>query len=145
MHSLFYAGMGANEQAGAKIDWWAAAADQVMRHKLAFRSIRARRDERHAKRLRIAIVVSLFFVFLAGALLIGGNAVIDPLIQAAADGREARQLGQIVYTMPDGEFCRHFAFDNMTGEITEGTITQCTYDRPKVRTREAMGFAWGAR
>jgi hypothetical protein len=137
--------MGVNQQAGAKAAWWAAATNHVGGGKLAFRSIRARRDERHAKRLRIAVVVSLFFAFLAGALLIGGNAFIDPLIQAAADGREARRLGQIVYTMPDGEFCRHFSFDNMTGEITEGTITQCAYDRPKARTREAMGFTWGAR
>ena len=44
---------------------------------------------------------------------------------AASGDREANRIGEIVYTMPDGAFCRHLAFDNATGEVTERTVEQC--------------------
>jgi hypothetical protein len=143
--SLFYAGMRAAQHAGTKADWWGAAADQIGRRTLARRSTRARRDEQRAKNARIAVVLSLFLLLLAAALLVGGRGVIDLLLRAAADEREAKRLGEIVYTMADGAFCRHLSFDNTTGELTEGAIEQCAHNLSKERTRAAIGFAWGAR
>jgi hypothetical protein len=100
--------------------------------------------QQHAKAVRTGIVLSLFLVLLMAALLVGGRAIIDPLLQSAASDREANRVGEIVYTMPDGAFCRHLAFDNMTGEVTERTVAQCDQDIGK-RTHPRAGFAWGAR
>jgi hypothetical protein len=137
--------MRAAQHAGTKADWWGAAADQIGRRTLARRSTQARRDEQRAKNARIAVVLSLFLLLLAAALLVGGRGVIDLLLRAAADEREAKRLGEIVYTMADGAFCRHLSFDNTTGELTEGAIEQCAHNLSKEHTRAAIGFAWGAR
>ncbi len=123
-------------------DSWVAAVGQVGARMRARRIARARRDER-AKSARIAIVVSLFLALLAAALLGGGHTVIDPLLQSAAAAREAKRVGDIVYSMPDGTFCRHLAFDNGTAELIEGAIEQCPNDLFKMRGRAAKGFAWG--
>jgi hypothetical protein len=136
--------MGADQQARAQADWWAAAADRLTRRTLAPRPMRGRRDE--YKTMRVTIVISMFLALLATALLVGGHAVIDPLLQAAADAREANRIGEIVYTMPDGEFCRHLSFDNMTGELSERAIQLCSGENiARPRTRSAVGFAWGQR
>lgn len=137
--------MRAAERAGDNSDSATATADHVSRRMPSYRSARARRDEQHAKTARIAVVLSLFLVLLAAALLVGGRAVIDPLLQAAADAREAKRVGQIVYTMPDGTFCRHLSFDNTTGELTEGAIETCGHNQLIERARATIGFAWGAR
>lgn len=137
--------MRAGLRAGTKADSWIAAADAVSPPTLARRQTRARRDERHAKAARATVVISLFLVLLAAALLVGGRAVIDPLLQLAAQGREAKRAGEIVYTLPDGTFCRHLSFDNATAELTEGAVEQCPSDLVKGRARAAMGFAWGGR
>ncbi len=117
-----------------------ALAQNTLAHKLA----RLRRDEQQAKAARIAVVLSLFLVLLVTALLVGGRAIIDPLLQAAADAREAKRTGEIVYTLPDGAFCRHLSFDNATAELTEGTIERCAHDLSRGQTRPMMGFAWGS-
>ena len=70
--------------------------------------------------------------------------MIDPLMQAASGDREANRVGEIVYTMPDGAFCRHLAFDNATGEVTERTVEQCDQNIGKPK-RPKMGFTWGKR
>jgi hypothetical protein len=88
------------------------------------------------------LVLSLLLVLLAAALLIGGRAVIDPLLRAAAADREAHRLGEIVFNMP-GTVCRHLSFDNKTAAITEGAVEPCAQDQPQANG--AMGFAWGAR
>lgn len=107
--------------------------------------MRARSDEQRAKSARIAIVVSLFLVLVAAALLVGGHAVIDPLLQSAAAAREAKRVGDIVYSMPDGTFCRHLSFDNASSELVEGAIEQCPSDLIKKGRRTPLGFAWGQR
>jgi hypothetical protein len=107
-------------------------------------SIRARRDEQHAKAVRTGIVLSLFLVLLMAALLVGGRALIDPLLQSAGEDREANRVGEIVYTMPDGAFCRHLAFDNVTGEVTERTVEQCDQNIGR-RTHAKAGFSWHTR
>ncbi len=81
--------------------------------------MRARRDERRAKSVRLAVVLSLFAVLLATALLVG-RAVIDPVLRPAANTRDAKRVGDIVYWMPDGSFCRRLSFDNETASLTEG-------------------------
>ena len=147
MPSVLYGGMQASHAAatrptGTKADWLAVAAGRVAGRKLYRWSMRARRDEQRAKKIRTAVVLSLFMLFLVGALLLGGRAAIDPLLQAAGDGREARREGQIILTMPDGIYCRHVAFDNTTGAFSERTVEQCANDISKPRTRESIGFAW---
>ncbi len=111
------------------------------------RAARARRDERHAKTRRIVIVLLLFLGPLAAALLIGGHAIVDPVLRAAADAREANRVGDIVFTMPDGAFCRHLSFDNQTAELTESAAAECPEAKPRGRgpVRSSGGFAWGAR
>jgi hypothetical protein len=123
----------------------AAAVNHVGGRSLERWSTRARRDERHAKAVRTGVVLSLFFVLLTAALLVGGRAVIDPLLEAASGDREANRIGEIVYTMPDGAFCRHLAFDNVTGEVTERTVEQCDGNIGKPSKHARMGFTWGKR
>src|SRR5208282_794027 len=103
---------------------------------------RVRIDEEHAKSGRLVVVASLFLALVAAALLAGGHTAIDPLLQAAVEAREARGVGDIVYTMPDGIFCRHMSFDNTTAEIVERALERCTDDIVGVRPHAMKGFAW---
>ncbi len=137
--------MRAEQHVGTKAEWLAAAVNHVGVSKIERWSMRARRDERHAKAVRTGIVFSLFLLLLTGALLVGGRALIDPLLEAAANNRESNRVGEIVYTMPDGAFCRHLAFDNVTGEVTERTVEQCDQDIGKRHTNGRTGFAWRSR
>ena len=105
---------------------------------------RARLDEERAKSTRIAIVSSLFLVLFAAVLLIGGHAAIDPLLQSAVEAREAKGVGAVVYAMPDGIFCRHMSFDNVTAEVTEGGIERCPNALVQERPRTTNGFSWSA-
>jgi hypothetical protein len=101
-------------------------------------------DEERAKSGRVVIVSSLFLVLFTAALLIGGHAAIDPLLQSAVDARETKGTGEVVVTMPDGIFCRHLSFDNVTAEIIEGGIERCANDIAGNRPHAGRGFAWGA-
>lgn len=136
--------MRASERAATATDSPNAAADRVSRRAVSYKSKRTRPDEQHAKTARLAIVLSLFLVLLIAALLVGGRALVDPLLQAAADAREARQVGDIFYTMPDGTFCRHLSFDNATAELSEGNIERCARDQSN-HERGVRGFAWRVR
>lgn len=112
----------------------------------AARRSRVRRDEQHAKNTRVAIILSLFLAFLAAALLLGGRAFIDPMLRAAAEARQSKRMGEVVFTMPDGAFCRHLSFDNKTAEVSESTIDRCPEARPRSKESATVkkGFAWGA-
>jgi hypothetical protein len=122
------------------------SADRVSARTLARRLRRAKRDELRAAAASVAIAFSLFFALLVAALLVGGQAVLEPLLHSAAALGEANRVGQIVYTMPDRVFCRHLSFDNRTAEIAERAIDQCPNDLNRVHSRgTAMGFAWGGR
>jgi hypothetical protein len=143
MALLFYAGMRATERASTTAASWTPAD----RGRVAVRrSVRVRRDEQHAKNTRVAVILSLFLAFLAAALLIGGRAFIDPMLRAAAAARQTSQTGEIVFTMPDGAFCRLLLFDNKTAEITESAVDRCPEARPRVKGSMGAkkGFAWGA-
>jgi hypothetical protein len=92
---------------------------------------------------RAVIASSAFLVLFAGTLLIGGHAAIDPLLRSVTAARETMAVGNIVYTMPDGKFCRHMSLDNATAEMTEGAIAPCQDDIVRNRPRDSRGFAWG--
>ena len=93
---------------------------------------------------RAVVSASLFLVFLAAALLVGGQAAIGPLLRTALAAREANGTGDVVYTMPDGIFCRHFSFDNATAETTEGAVERCPTNIARGRKNSAASFVWGA-
>jgi hypothetical protein len=101
-------------------------------------------DEDGATSVRAIIVSSLFLVLLAATLLFGGHAAIDPLLRSVMVARDAGAVGDVVYSMPDGKFCRHMTFDNGTGDMVEGTVERC----PDSIAREVFrstgnGFTWG--
>ncbi|MBV1699356.1 MAG: hypothetical protein KGK33_12425 [Hyphomicrobiales bacterium] len=106
---------------------------------------RTSRNDDRAKTARVAVVLSLFFVVLAAGLMIGGKAVIDPLLQKAAERREAHRMGDIVFSMRGGMLCRHLSFDNRTAAMTEGAVAPCESDVRSKRSAADQGFAWGAR
>lgn len=106
-------------------------------------AVRARRDQRRAKPLPVAVVLSLFIPLLAAAVLVG-RVVIDPAWLTAAASRVAR-VGAVVYSMPDGSFCRRLSFDNATATLTEGAVEPCPANLPKRRQGGDRNFAWGVR
>jgi hypothetical protein len=105
-----------------------------------------RRTDARAKNARLAVVLSLFLVFLVAAIFVGCRRIVAPMMrEAAAQTSEAHRKGDIVLTMPDGAFCRHLAFDNKTAELRETTVAQCQEARPRGSVRPQRGFAWGPR
>ncbi len=133
--------MRAGQRAGTDAVSWVAAADHASAR--ARRAARAHREDVRAKSARLAVVLSLFLVFLAAALLIGGRVVIDPMLRSAAVARGTNRVGTVVYTMPDGMFCRHLSFDNVTAELTEGAVEKCADEFTRRRASRASNFAWG--
>jgi len=93
--------------------------------------------------VHVVIVSALFLVLFAATLLVGGHAAIDQLVQAATEPRDPRGASSVVYTMPDGIFCRHVSFDNVTAQMTEGPIERCATDVTIARARaRPKAFAW---
>ena len=121
---------------------WFVEADHASITALARRRSRARMDEERAKSGRVVVVSSLFLVLFTAALLIGGHAAIDPILQSAMNARETKGTGEVVVTMPDGIYCRHMSFDNVTAEIVESGIERCTKDIAGNRPHTGRGFAW---
>lgn len=133
--------MRAAQEAGTGAVAWVAAADHASAR--ARRAARAQRDDQRTKSTRLAVVLSLFLALLATALLVGGRVLIDPMLRSAAEARGTNRVGAIVYTMPDGIFCRHLSFDNVTAELSEGAVEKCSGDLLSERTRRGSNFAWG--
>lgn len=140
----FYGTMSAGDRASSEAGSWFPGSGRVSVTALVRRRTQTRLDEERAKSTRVVIVSSLFLVLFAAALLIGGHAAIDPLLQAAAEAREAKGLGDVVYTMPDGIFCRHMSFDNVTAEVTRNTVERCPNSVVGGRARTTKSFSWGA-
>jgi hypothetical protein len=137
--------MSATDGGGPEAGAWFVEADHVSVTALARRRWRARLYDERAKSGRVIIVSSLFLTVIAATLMMGGHAAIDPLLQSAMAAREPKGTGDIVMTMPDGIFCRHLSFDNVTAEINEGAIERCPDDIARNRARSSNhGFAWGA-
>jgi hypothetical protein len=142
--SRFYAGMRARERVGVTAPSWGAGTYRQRQRPSERRFGGVRRAEQRAKTTRLAIVVSLFLALLAAALLVSGPVTIDPMLRAAAEA-DANRVGDIVFTLPDGLFCRHFSFDNKTAELTEGAVEPCEQPRSQGTARVPNGFVWGAR
>jgi hypothetical protein len=134
----FYAGMRVHTGSAQKSSTWFIGPNRVSTAPLKRSHVRARFGGIH-----VVIVFSLFLVLFAATLLIGGHAAIDPLLQSAAETRDSRNAGDIVYTMPDGKFCRHMSYDNVTGEQTVGSIRPCDNDIvARNHTRSYRNFTW---
>jgi hypothetical protein len=147
-HAIFplsHAAMRAVQLPSTIVAWWKKK-PVGSRGGAAVRSARVRRDEQHAKNTTLIIVLTLFSVFLAPALLIGGRALIEPILRAANERRQTNRIGEVVFTMPDGAFCRHLSFNNTTAEVIESTVDHCPEARPRGKdaVTSQKGFAWGA-
>jgi hypothetical protein len=142
----------------AKAAAWIVAADIVPTDTRAGRRSRVWLAERRDKSARAGIVCALFLVLIAAALLIGGQAAIDPLLRSAIAARETKALGDVFYAMPDGVYCRHMSFDNATAEVIEGALEPCSRDiaiehsasdarskRDARSTHASNGFTWDTR
>jgi hypothetical protein len=140
---LLYGAMRAAGKAGPLSTTWFTEPAPVRAPPRTRKTLRARLADDGVTSARAVIASSLFFVFLATALLVGGHAAIDPLLRSVIAARDAKEIGAVVYTMPDGKFCRHMSFDNQTAEIVEGALEPCTNDISRDNHRSAKGFAWG--
>jgi len=134
--------MSAAENMSPEAGAWFVEADHVSVTALARRRSRARQEDARTRFGRVIIVASLFLALLTTGLLFGGRAAIEPLLQSAEQARTTIGAGEVVYTMPDGIFCRHVSFDNLTAEISEGGIARCASDIAGNRPHVGRGFAW---
>lgn len=133
--------MHAAEGTGPDTAAWFVEPDHASSNPHVRRAAQARRNE--STSLRAVIVASIFLVLLTTSLMVGGRAALDPLLRRAAT-RNGRAKGDVVYAMPDGEFCRHMSFDNTTDEMIEGTIERCPDDIVQRQFRgPAHRFSWG--
>jgi hypothetical protein len=124
---------------------WYVQADHVRRFGHGLHATHAGLDDKRANSLALIITTSLLFVLLASAVLVGGRAVISPLMHpSAVTGNTTNNRGDIVYTMPDGMFCQHMTFDNTTGRITTGGMDRCDPSTEGDGGRLSTGFKWGS-
>jgi len=123
---------------------WYVHPDRVRRFGHGLHATHAGLDDRRANSLALIITTSLLFVLLASALMVGGHAIISPLLRARAASGGISNRGDIVYTMPDGAFCQHMTFDNSTGRITAGGIDHCDPTLGGGGSGRGTGFRWGA-
>lgn len=123
---------------------WFVEPDRAAAPPLRRRRARPVRRNADATSFRAVIVASLFLVPLATSLLLGGHAAIEPLLQMAIAARDVRSFGDVVMAMPDGKFCRHMSFDNVTAEVLEGPIERCPDNvaHEMFRSRQAHYFKW---
>jgi len=140
---LFHGAMQAGQGTSSKLDPRFVTADHAAAVPRALRTLRLQMAEDGATSARAAIVSSLFLVVLAFGLLLGGHAAIDPLLRSAMASREAKGMGDVLYAMPDGIYCRHLSFDNATAEVAESAIAHCPDDVVRDHAHGARGFAWG--
>jgi hypothetical protein len=98
--------------------------------------------EARARHTHGAIAIALILVLLVEGLMVGGRQVIGPMLQAAAERREASGVGQVVYAMPDQVFCRRLMFDNATAALVERGLESCKTDLRKERPTSTGGFSW---
>jgi hypothetical protein len=82
-------------------------------------------------------------MLLASALTVGGHAVIAPFVHATIAAGDARDSSEVVFTMPDGLFCRHMSFDNLTGEVHQGAIERCAHPVAGASPAPDSRFQWG--
>jgi hypothetical protein len=141
----FYAAMSFGNVANREAAAWFVEADQVGVTAHARRRGQPQMYDERMKSARVAIVSSLFLVLLGAGVLFGGHAAIDPLLKSAMEARENQGIGAVLYAMPDGIFCRHVSFDNVTAQVSEGSLERCAKDPAGERPRLSAGFGWHTR
>jgi hypothetical protein len=117
--------MGTSKDAGRRTIDWHVGADRAIPQGRGRDFGRTRRDEQRASKIGLIITTSLLCAVFAAATMFGGQAI-GPLLRHAAAVRDANGMGALVFTMPDGVFCRHMSFDNTTGEIGPAAIERCS-------------------
>jgi hypothetical protein len=108
-------------------------------------SSRARRNEGRVNSLALIVTTSLLFVLVISALLVGHNAVFGPFLNRETSAADRNSIGDIVYTMPDGVFCRHMSFDNVTGAVRESGMERCAELSEGPEPGGSTTFKWNAR
>lgn len=136
--------MSAGKRASTDSAKWHVHADHGGRFGHGLHASQASLDERRANSLALIITTSLLFVLFASALMVGGRAIISPLLRDSPAGGDINRRGDIVYTMPDGTFCQHMTFDNSTGRITAGGMDRCDPSIGSGADGRGTGFKWGA-
>jgi hypothetical protein len=72
------------------------------------------------------VIVTLFFGLVClAAFFVGRNAVDGFLLRSGMRSWDSAELGEVVYVMRDGFFCRRMSFDNDSSELVEHTIEPC--------------------
>ncbi len=142
---VFYGPMQPAEAAGPQAAAWFVEPDRVDVRPRARRVLWAPRDDDGVTSMRAVIASSVFLALLAVGLLVGGHAAVDPLLQLAIAARDPTATGDVVYTMPDGRYCRHMTFDNATAEMIEGTVERCPDNIAGAQSRSLRNFSWGGR
>jgi hypothetical protein len=141
----FDAAMSPGEPSGADtIDWYVEPDrfDAPLPPTLALP--RRRPDDERAQSLALAITTALLFVLIAGAVMFGGHAAIEPLMHQNTT-RDLNGTSEVVYAMPDRVFCRRMAFDNTTAEITRADVEPCPAAIGGTDAPSAGEFKWGNR
>jgi hypothetical protein len=124
------------------------AAEGIVGRRRPRRKTLSRWREQRATSAWFAAAFALFLTLTASALLAGGGVVIHPLLESIAAGRDVQQVGEILFTLPDGLFCRRASFDNATGKVSAGEVEPCPIRLGGPRTAApsgSRGFAWGGR
>jgi hypothetical protein len=108
-------------------------------------AVRARQRSREdgATSGRVVVACSLLLLLVGATALVGARTTIESLLQSAAAARASLRTGQIVYTLPDGIYCRRVSFDNATAQISEGPMERCQNDVAGFRLRSKREFSWG--
>lgn len=132
------------ESATETIDWFVEP-DQTGPSEGASEYSRVWRDEKRANSVGLIVTTSLLFALFAAALVVGGHAAIGPLLRRAIATRDAKGIGDVVYTMPDGVFCRHMSFNNATAEVSGAAIEPCRESIRAGREVTVSKFEWGGR
>lgn len=143
----FDAAMTTGQEASVETIDWYVEVDHGRYDAPAREPLRLRRREEAANSLGLIITTSLLFVLLAAAVTFGGHAAISPLLSqvvAARDAKGSPFTGSIVFTMPDGVFCRYMSFDNTNGEVAGAAIRQCPDQIAEGAAANASGFKWDA-
>jgi hypothetical protein len=140
--------MSTGQQAGMETIDWYVEPDYTRLDVRAREPLRVRRRDDPANSLGLIITTSLLFVLFAAAITFGGHAAISPLLRDAVLERDAKAVpmtGSIVFTMPDGVYCRYLSFDNANGEMAGAAIRKCPDQIDEGTVANATGFRWDTR
>ncbi len=113
----------------------------------------ARSHAQRTGRTRALIVGAVFVALFGVGWLIGQRLLIESKpSELRVASPEVFRTGRILYALPAGKGCKHFAFDNATGDIGEIGTGPCEYADPTTTggVRQAGksqpgAFLWGNR